>query len=351
MSEESEMEDNGPLTTEEDLRRAAEITSKPPFVQIGNLCNFRDVGGWDVDVDVDLVVGGEEGEVGDEGDGIETDGRRRVKGKVRKGILYRGPDLYISPFPFLSLIILDPTQRTNSHPNKSGSLTTQGEQTLRDELHVKTILDLRSVPQIERAGGVREVEGTRRVWCPVFEVAMYSPVNAGRRYGLYCGVGEGIVAAFEEIMEHSAKPSFIPLLHHLASLNPTQPDATILHCTTGNNRTGILTALLLSLLGVPDSQIVDEYALSHHGLASSREKTVDRLMRNQRFVEVIGEGVEGRKKAARMVGARRESMGLFLQRVRERGGVEGWARGLGVSGECVEGVRGVMVEVFEEEGG
>ncbi|CAG8953001.1 hypothetical protein HYFRA_00003191, partial [Hymenoscyphus fraxineus] len=298
MSEEIKMEGNAPLTTEEDLRIAAEITSQPPFVQIENLYNFRDVGGWDVDVDlgVDFGVGGERG-----GDGIETDGgvgegRRRVKGRVRKGILFRGPDL--------------------------GALTTQGEHKLRDELGVKTILDLRSIPQIERAGGVREVEGVKRVWCPVFEVGMYSPLNAGRRYGLYCGVGEGIIAAFEEIMEHSAKPSFIPLLEHLASLTPTatQPAATLLHCTTGNNRTGILTALLLSLLGVPDSQIADEYALSHHGLAATREKTVDRLMRNERFVGVIGDGREGRRKAARMVGARRESMVGFLGRVRERGG-------------------------------
>ena len=55
--------------------------------------------------------------------------------QVRKGILYRGPD----PRP----------------------ITPKGIEKLR-ELGVKTVFDIRSKPQIEKAGGATELEGIKR---------------------------------------------------------------------------------------------------------------------------------------------------------------------------------------------
>lgn len=307
----------GSLTTIEDLRIADEITSKPPFIQIPNLDNFRDIGGWDVNLP-----------------SFTSQPSPPIRGRVRSKIMYRSPDL--------------------------GSLTSEGEKKIKQELGVKTVIDLRSVPQIVRAGGVREIDGVRRVWAPVFEVGMYSPERAGQRYLMYCGEGEGIVAAFEEIMTHGAKASFAPLLRHLASMYRENGDgdgnggekegkgATIIHCTTGNNRSGVFIALLLSLLGVPDEQVADDYALSQYGLTRSREATIDRLMKNKKFVEAIGTGEEGRRKALGMVGARRGSMLAFLERVRERwGSVERWAeQEVGVEEEVLGKVRGVLVDGF-----
>jgi protein-tyrosine phosphatase len=36
----------------------------------------------------------------------------------------------------------------------------------------------------------------------------------------------------------------------------------LIHCTAGKDRTGIIVALLLGLVGVPDDVIADDYALS-----------------------------------------------------------------------------------------
>jgi protein-tyrosine phosphatase len=45
--------------------------------------------------------------------------------------------------------------------------------------------------------------------------------------------------------------------------------AVVFHCAAGKDRTGILAALLLTTLGVPDDVIVADYEISEHALAPS----------------------------------------------------------------------------------
>jgi len=47
-----------------------------------------------------------------------------------------------------------------------------------------------------------------------------------------------------------------------------KPGAVLFHCQAGKDRTGIVTALLLSLVGVPDSIIAADYAESQVCLRS-----------------------------------------------------------------------------------
>ncbi|MBC2640265.1 MULTISPECIES: tyrosine-protein phosphatase [unclassified Rhodococcus (in: high G+C Gram-positive bacteria)] len=43
----------------------------------------------------------------------------------------------------------------------------------------------------------------------------------------------------------------------------------VVHCTSGRDRTAIVVAVLLGILGVPDQQIAEDYALSAAGMARS----------------------------------------------------------------------------------
>lgn len=55
-------------------------------------------------------------------------------------------------------------------------------------LRVSRVFDLRSKPEIVKAGGAREDYGggeARRVWCPVFEEADYSPERLAVRFEQY----------------------------------------------------------------------------------------------------------------------------------------------------------------------
>ena len=84
------------------------------------------------------------------------------------------------------------------------------------------------------------------------------------------------------------------------------PDAypVVFHCFAGKDRTGILTALVLGLLGVPDADIAEDYALSqaamHHLLAWLR-------------AEAGENAVELESRSAAIVAAEPAAMAAFLQ--------------------------------------
>lgn len=158
------------------------------------------------------------------------------------------------------------------------------------------------------------------------------------------------VDAFVEILIHGASV-FRSILLHIASLplpSATLPElvpALLVHCTTGNNRTGVFIGVLLSLLDVPVESIAAEYALSEIGLAPSRASVVARLVKNPIFA---GEG--GRARCERMIGARSESMVGMLEVLNGKwGSAEGYVKGCcGLSTQVIRDVRAVLTLQIEQ---
>ncbi len=87
--------------------------------------------------------------------------------------------------------------------------------------------------------------------------------------------------------------------------------APVLYCTAGKDRTGISVALLLSLLGVNDEVIADDYDLSN--LARERLANWSRAQGNP-----VDEMSDARRRAA--FGVRRDSITHFLELFREQFG-------------------------------
>ncbi|KAF1816087.1 hypothetical protein P152DRAFT_369524, partial [Eremomyces bilateralis CBS 781.70] len=187
-------------------------------------------------------------------------------------------------------------------------------------LGLGVIFDLRAVPEIERTGGVEELERllaatggvVERRWTPVFEEQDYGPETIALRFKNYAFNGtEGFAIAYAAILKNGA-PSFHRILTHFA-----RPDARaiLVHCSAGKDRTGVFSAVLLSALGVSDDDVADEYALTEVGLAEAKPTFIARLMEHEVF-----QVPNGREGAENMTTSRYENMLATLDLLRREYG-------------------------------
>jgi protein-tyrosine phosphatase len=106
-----------------------------------------------------------------------------------------------------------------------------------------------------------------------------------------------------------------------------QQDGTVLfHCTAGKDRTGMIAAILLSLAGVPRSEIVHNYAISAHYLEPMMKQSPQ-----------VAEMVRQNPKIAALMGTPAESIEAFLDALDGRhGGARAYLRTIGVSDADVQ---------------
>lgn len=106
-----------------------------------------------------------------------------------------------------------------------------------------------------------------------------------------------------------------------------QPDGTVLfHCTAGKDRTGMIAAMLLSLAGVPRSEIVHNYTISAHYLEPMLKQSPQ-----------LAEMVRQNPKIANMMGTPAEAIESFLDVLdREHGGARAYLETIGVSDADVQ---------------
>lgn len=103
-------------------------------------------------------------------------------------------------------------------------------------------------------------------------------------------------------------------------------DATVIHCTGGKDRTGVVVAVLERALGVDDADIVDDYAVSERLLAPVVEASRELLTAEGFDPAVI----------LYLCGSPAERMVKMLADMDSRwGGVGGYLDSIGVSGETV----------------
>jgi protein tyrosine/serine phosphatase len=115
-------------------------------------------------------------------------------------------------------------------------------------------------------------------------------------------------------------------------------DATplVFHCAAGKDRTGVLAALTLGLLGVPDDAIADDYALS-----SDAER---RFRAWRRGLSADEPGEAGHASPWILNPCPREAMLLFLAELRGRhGSVDAYVRRAGLTGAEVATLRERLV--------
>lgn len=109
---------------------------------------------------------------------------------------------------------------------------------------------------------------------------------------------------------------------------------TVVHCAAGKDRTGTVTALALSVAGVPDEEIVADYAASAERITRIVERLVD--------VEPYAQGLQDRSLDEQL--PRPETMVAILDRLdQEYGGAAGWLREQGWDEEQLGLLRSSLV--------
>ncbi|PLB49132.1 hypothetical protein P170DRAFT_426103 [Aspergillus steynii IBT 23096] len=151
-----------------------------------------------------------------------------------------------------------------------GSITPAGADVLR-KLGISTIFDLRSTGESDTHDSsmrVTEVAGIRRVAAPVFSsrgVAQGAGKSTKSRCESYAMGEIGFRKEYRDILT-AGGDAFRPILLHLRD----GYSGCLFHCTLGRDRTGILAAVILTLVGVDDATIEMDYCLSEQGLKDWR---------------------------------------------------------------------------------
>jgi protein-tyrosine phosphatase len=184
---------------------------------------------------------------------------------------------------------------------------------LTEEIGLTSVIDLRSSIEVERQGigllaetdikyhNISFIVGADRV---EDERLFREFTNMGQFYLhllRHSEFGERIVAALEIIAE-------------------TENHPLVFNCAIGKDRTGILAAILLSVLGVEDEDIIEDYSLS--------TPYMEELLRRIRSDPEIARAIE--PLPAYFWEAAPESMSLFLSTLRrEHGSIESYLKSQG----------------------
>lgn len=205
------------------------------------------------------------------------------------------------------------------------SMTERDALTVRHGLGVGTVIDLRTEREIELIGVGPMGDVDRHHFSIIDETQ-----EAWHR-----ALDEGDIVTQYLVMLDSSGPKFVDALRVIAAAD----HAVVFHCAAGKDRTGLLAALLLSVLGVDRQQISHDYGLTTAVLPALRERYLQRTYRPE-FRARYDADPGLRDRTADSMSADPATVDRVLERVeQDHGTAEGWLRGHGLSAAVVDDLR------------
>ncbi len=212
--------------------------------------------------------------------------------------------------------------RTLFRADGLGELTEADLSVLR-ALGIRTVIDLRSEQELER--GRFDVDAHPVAFhhfpfmeeLPDAEEFDRRPGFLGSQYREFLSDAGGQIRAALEVL---AAPHALP---------------AVFHCTAGKDRTGVLSAIVLSLLGVDEPTVVADYALSGEAMLRLRAKLILKYPEGRESIENLDE----------VFSAEPAQMQQLLDHLRERyGTVDAYVARLGTGPAVVAGLRAGLLE-------
>lgn len=191
------------------------------------------------------------------------------------------------------------------------------EATLIDRFGLRTVIDLRRPREQEDHPGPWESHGVRILSAPL----PLDPDFAAER-------NEDLIELYLDFLEPPASAMTKALRTVVTSAEPL-----LVHCAAGKDRTGVLIALLLEIIGVGRAAVIDDYVLTYARMPA----VVARLETEAGRLPVHPPGV--------IYGADSRTLGTFLAGVDERfGGSREWALSQRVEAGVLDAFAASMTE-------
>lgn len=161
---------------------------------------------------------------------------------------------------------------------------------------VQTVVDFRGVDEIGEDGVAPVSDGIEVINLPVLDETTQALAEAltGVMQGAdpavvdeMLGGGESQRIKDESFVAQLEQPETMAGYGETLRLIADSPGAVMYHCTAGKDRTGMMSALLLGLLGVPDETIVEDFVLSNEYLSDHYSQTYAFLESQGVDVELI----------------------------------------------------------------
>eukprot|EP01006_Ploeotia_vitrea_P021534 TRINITY_DN53932_c0_g1_i1.p2 TRINITY_DN53932_c0_g1~~TRINITY_DN53932_c0_g1_i1.p2 ORF type:complete len:321 (+),score=40.20 TRINITY_DN53932_c0_g1_i1:37-999(+) len=165
--------------------------------------NFRDLGGY-----------------------VTKDGSK----KVRKGLVFRSSDF--------------------------SSLKEKGHQDLND-IGIKTVIDLRQTKEVNRQPN-KLPDSIQQQHLPIYDDDKAK--HKMMMFGTVFFARARIIKLFREMYTFFLDTKSDGFANTFRAIAEEEKLPLVFHCSAGKDRTGLVAAILLSLLGVPDDMIINEYS-------------------------------------------------------------------------------------------
>jgi protein-tyrosine phosphatase len=202
---------------------------------------------------------------------------------------------------------------------------TEADVSLLGEMGLKCVIDLRTATEVDLSGrGLLGAGATDYFHLSVIDE------DGGEARGVPAPMDESLENRYLWYLEVGRDA----LSHALGVIGDASKHPLVFHCAAGKDRTGVLAALLLDIVGVERQAIVDDYVLT----ASRMEAIVARLTRSR------AEGGMDYNIPASALTVEAATMEGFLDGVDERyGGARQWALAAGVPYDSVEALSTLLV--------
>jgi protein-tyrosine phosphatase len=201
-------------------------------------------------------------------------------------------------------------------------LSTSDVARLRDELCIGDVIDLRSTAELRAEGcGPLADEAIRFHHVPLFDGEMRdrreqaAAIDLADRYFLLAEFAKEPIARVITTLAETTAP-------------------VVYHCAAGKDRTGVVSAVILGLLGVDDEVIVADYALTQDNL----DQIIERLLSTTGYQTML------RALPPDTLHAQPQTMISLLDKLRAKyGSMQGYAEAAGVPVAATERLRRRLV--------